>query len=136
MPLCIAEREVFYRERAAAMYTAGPLSLAQGLVELPYLAAQALIMICVAYWMVGLQASAAKFFFFLAVFFLTIAFYTFLGQALVAVTPSPMIAQLLAALVNQLFSYFNGFLVPAPQIPVYWKWANYLVRKEGKGKEK
>lgn len=44
-PVYGAERPVFYRERAARMYSPGPYALASALAELPYLAAQAIIMV-------------------------------------------------------------------------------------------
>ena len=49
-PTMAAERTVFYRERASAYYAPGPYSLATGIVELPYLAVQAVIMVCITYW--------------------------------------------------------------------------------------
>jgi len=49
-PLVGAERVVFYRERAAMLYSPGPYSLALGLAEVPYLIAQALVMVNITYW--------------------------------------------------------------------------------------
>jgi len=51
-PVVAAERVVFYRETAASMYSPAPYALATGVAELPYLAAQALIMVCITYWLV------------------------------------------------------------------------------------
>jgi ABC-type multidrug transport system permease subunit len=53
--------------------------------------------------------------------------YTFIGQALVYATPNQLLAQLLASFLNNLFTYFNGFMLPYPQIPVGWKWMNRWV---------
>lgn len=48
-PLCLRPpthppcSNVFYRERAAGMYTALPMAVAQGNVEIPYLLAQTVV---------------------------------------------------------------------------------------------
>lgn len=40
VPMVIAEREVYFRERAASMYSSFPFAIASGVVEIPYLACQ------------------------------------------------------------------------------------------------
>jgi len=122
LPICASERVVFYRESAASMYAPRALSIAQGVAELPYLAVQAIVMVVVTYWMVGFIPVAWKFFYFLLMFFLTITMYTFLGQFLIAATPNQLLAQLLTSLANTIWTIFNGFLVPYPQIPRGWQW--------------
>ncbi len=122
LPLISAERVVFYRESAASMYAPRSLALAQGIAELPYLAVQAVVMVVVSYWMVGFDPVAWKFFYFLLMFFLTITMYTFLGQFLIVATPNQLLAQLIAAFLNSIWTIFNGFLVPYPQTPVGWQW--------------
>ena len=52
--------------------------------------------------------------------------YTFLGQFLVISTPNPLLAQLLAAFLNQMWTIFNGFLVPYTQTPVGWQWMSRI----------
>jgi ABC-type multidrug transport system ATPase subunit/ABC-type multidrug transport system permease subunit len=122
LPLISAERVVFYRESAASMYAPRALALAQGVAELPYLAVQAIVMVTVSYFMVGFELVAWKFFYFLLMFFLTITMYTFLGQFLVVATPNQLLAQLIAAFLNSIWTIFNGFLVPYPQTPAGWQW--------------
>lgn len=43
--------------------------------------------------------------------------FTFFGQFLVFITPNQLLAQLLAAFMNQLWTIFAGFLVPYPSMP-------------------
>lgn len=40
LPIVAAEREVFFRERAASMYSSAPFAVVSGIVELPYLVLQ------------------------------------------------------------------------------------------------
>jgi ABC-type multidrug transport system permease subunit len=61
MPLIFGERTVFYRQKAASMFNPQALALAQGVGELPYLLVQAITMVVIVYWMVGLQLSAWKY---------------------------------------------------------------------------
>lgn len=72
MPIIFYERTVFYRQKAASMFHPRVLALAQGVAEIPYLATQAIIMVVIAYWMVGFQPIAWKFFYFLLMFFLAV----------------------------------------------------------------
>lgn len=126
MPVIFGERTVYYRHRAASMYNPWTLSFAQGVVEIPYLLVQAIVMVVMVYWMVGFQASAWKFFYFLLMFFLSVTLYTFLGQCLVIACPNQLLAQLLAAFLNQMWTIFNGFLVPYPQTPAGWQWMSRI----------
>ncbi len=43
-------RGVFYRERAAGIYSVGPYVLAEFLVELPYIIIQSVIYSLIVYW--------------------------------------------------------------------------------------
>ncbi len=126
MPLIFGERTVFYRQKAASMFNPQALALAQGAAEFPYLLVQAITMVVIVYWMVGFQLSAWKFFYFLLMFLLSITLYTFLGQMLVIICPNQLLAQLLAAFLNQMWTIFNGFLVPYPQTPAGWQWMSRI----------
>ena len=50
--------QVYYRERAAGMYSAVPFGLAQSIVEEPFLIVQTVLYGAITYWMIGFQASA------------------------------------------------------------------------------
>jgi len=126
-PIVSQERAVYYRERAIGMYGPGAVAIVSGLVEVPYLLTQGLIMSVVAYWMIGFEAIAWKFFYFFLLFTLSITMSCFLGQFLVYATPSPVLAQLLATTMTQLFVLFCGFLSPYPTMPEGWKWMNRIV---------
>ncbi|KAL4434347.1 hypothetical protein ABPG75_000788 [Micractinium tetrahymenae] len=125
-PLVAAERVVLYRERAAMLYSPGPYSLALGLAEVPYLLLQVLVMVNMVYWLVHFSHTAWKYFYFLLLYSITLLMYTLCGQFLVAATPNQLMAQLLAASLNQLWTISNGFLIPYPMIPKGWKWLNRI----------
>ena len=79
------------------MYSCAPYATASGFVELPYLFLQSAVFVPIAYWMIGFDADAAKFFFFWLVFLMALTLNTFLGQLLVIVTPNQQLGQLLGS---------------------------------------
>lgn len=82
------ERSMVYRERTSRMYSSWAYALAAGLVELPWMAAIALVFVSINYWMVGLRADAGIFFTYVLVFWQVSLFFNFLGM--VGATSSPL----------------------------------------------
>jgi len=123
-PIVAYERSVYTRESAANMYSVWPQSLAQVLVELPFLVVQALIFVPILYFMVGFVPDAGKFFFFLLVNLASLSLFTLFGEWLVMVTPNQQLAQVFGAGLNQVWNIMCGFLVAFPLIPAWWQWAN------------
>lgn len=72
MPVAGAERVVFYRERGAAMYDPFAYGLAVALVELPFLAAQALLFVPIVYFAAAFEATLEQVAFFFAMFLLCV----------------------------------------------------------------
>jgi hypothetical protein len=64
IPFYSAEREVFYREQAAGMYSVRPYAFGYFFAELPYLFLSTLIFVSIFYFMAGLDPQADKFFFY------------------------------------------------------------------------
>ncbi|WVY91541.1 hypothetical protein V8G54_037055 [Vigna mungo] len=60
-PIVAIERTVFYRERAAGMYSALPYAISQVIIELPHILAQALIYGIIVYAMMGFEWTASKY---------------------------------------------------------------------------
>lgn len=126
-PIVSDERTVFYRERSASMYQPIAFAAALLIVEIPYLMLQASFTIPIIYFMCGFTITAEKFFLFALIFVTNLTMFTVLGQMLVYTTPVLMLASLLAGMIAFLMNIFNGFVVPANSIPVYWRWLNKLV---------
>lgn len=125
-PVVSAERAVFYRERAAGMYSVGPWYLALATIEAMYQVAQAVLYVCVLYFMAGFDRTAAKFFWFLLFMFLTLLYFTYYGVACVAITPNLMMAAILSGAFYGLMNLFAGFVIPQPEFPGWWIWMYYL----------
>ncbi|KAG6519908.1 ABC transporter G family member 42-like [Zingiber officinale] len=125
-PLVSIERTVFYRERAAGMYSALPYALAQVLVEIPYVVVQAMYYALIVYSMMSFQWTAAKFFWFYFISFFSFLYFTYYGMMTVSLTPNHQVAAILAATFYSVFNLFSGFFIPRPRIPKWWVWYYWI----------
>lgn len=113
-PVVDIERTVFYRERAAGMYSALPYAFAQVLVEIPYIFSQALVYSLIVYAMIGFEWTVAKFFWYLFFQFCSFLYMTYYGMMTVAITPNASIAAIIAASFYGIFNLFSGYMIPRP----------------------
>ncbi|GJU70197.1 pleiotropic drug resistance protein 1 [Tanacetum coccineum] len=121
-PVVGIERTVFYRERAAGMYSALPYAFAQVLVEIPYVLVQTVVYTLIVYSMIGFEWTAAKFFWYIYFQFCCFLYMTSYGMMAVAITPNGSIAAIIASSFYGIFNLFSGFIIPRPSIPVWWRW--------------
>ncbi|KAG2591321.1 ABC transporter G family member 38-like [Panicum virgatum] len=125
-PVIAVERTVFYRERAAGMYSAIPYALSQVVVEIPYVFVETVIYSLIVYSMMSFQWTPAKFFWFFYISFLTFLYFTYYGMMSVAITPNPQLASIFAAAFYSLFNLFSGFIIPRTKIPKWWIWYYWI----------
>ncbi|MCD7456583.1 transcription factor [Datura stramonium] len=121
-PVVSVERTVFYREKAAGMYSAIPYAFAQVLIEIPYVFVQAVVYGLIVYSMIGFEWTAAKFFWYFFFMFFTFLYFTFFGMMTVAITPNQNVASIVAGFFYTVWNLFSGFIVPRPRIPIWWRW--------------
>ncbi|XP_030480269.1 pleiotropic drug resistance protein 1 isoform X1 [Cannabis sativa] len=116
------ERTVYYREKAAGMYSAFPYVFAQVMIEIPYIFSQAMVYTIIVYAMIGFEWTLVKFLWYL--FFTTFAmfYFTFYGMMVVAATPNLDVATTVSSAFYGLWNLFSGFIIPYSRIPVWWKW--------------
>ncbi|KDP40864.1 hypothetical protein JCGZ_24863 [Jatropha curcas] len=125
-PVVAVERTVFYRERAAGMYSALPYAMAQVFVEIPYVFIQTTYYSLIVYSMVSFQWTLAKFFWFFFITFFSFLYFTYYGMMTVSITPNQEAAAIFAAAFFALFTLFSGFFIPKPRIPKWWIWYYYI----------
>jgi len=113
-PVVVVERTVFYRERAAGMYSALPYAFGQVLIELPYIFVQTLIYGVLVYSMIGFEWTAAKFLWYLFFMYFTLLYFTFYGMMAVGLTPNESIAAIISSAFYNVWNLFSGFLIPRP----------------------
>ncbi|XP_030464472.1 pleiotropic drug resistance protein 1-like [Syzygium oleosum] len=121
-PVVAVEKTVFYRERAAGMYSALPYALAQVLIEVPYVLAQATSYGIIVYAMIGFKWTIAKFFWYLFLMYFTLLYFTYYGMMAVGLTPNHHIASIVSSAFYGVWNLFSGFIVPRTRIPVWWRW--------------
>ncbi|KAJ4718272.1 Pleiotropic drug resistance ABC transporter [Melia azedarach] len=121
-PVVSVERTVFYRERAAGMYSALPYAFAQVLIEIPYIFVQSIVYGIIVYAMIGFEWTAEKFFWYQFFMFFTLLYFTFYGMMSVAVTPNHHISAIVSSAFYGIWNLFCGFLLPRTRIPVWWRW--------------
>ncbi|RVW77635.1 ABC transporter G family member 36 [Vitis vinifera] len=104
-PVIVVERTVFYRERAAGMYSALPICL------------------WTVYGMIGFEWTATKFFWYLFFMFCTLLYFTFYGMMAVAAhAKSTYCFHHCRQHFIHYGNLFSGFIVPRNRIPVWWRW--------------
>ncbi|KAG5228963.1 ABC transporter family protein [Salix suchowensis] len=125
-PVVAVERTVFYRERAAGMYSALPYALAQVLIELPYVFVQAAVYGVIVYSMIGFAWTISKFFWYLYFMYLTLLYFTFYGMMTVSVSPNHQIASIISAAFYGIWNVFSGYVIPQSRMPVWWRWNSWI----------
>ncbi|THG03516.1 hypothetical protein TEA_013726 [Camellia sinensis var. sinensis] len=116
------ERTVFYRERAAGMYSELPYAFAQVAIETIYVVIQTLIYALLLYSMIGFEWTAVKFFYFYYFIFMCFTYFSMYGMMVVALTPNHQIAAIVMSFFFSLWNLFSGFLIFRPNIPIWWRW--------------
>ncbi|AQK96537.1 ABC transporter G family member 40 [Zea mays] len=124
-PVVVVERTVFYRERAAGMYSAFPYAFGQVAIEFPYISVQTLIYGVLVYSMIGFEWTAAKFLWYLFFMYFTLLYFTFYGMMAVGLTPNESIAAIISSAFYNVWNLFSGYLIPRPKMPVWWRWYSW-----------
>lgn len=120
------ERIVFYKQRAAGMYSALPYTFAQVAIELPYTFVQTLIYGVPVYAMMGFEWTSAKFFWYLFFMYFTFLYFTFFGMMAVGLAPNGGVAAIGCSAFYALWNLFSGFLIPVSKIPIWWSWYYWI----------
>ncbi|KAK4372801.1 hypothetical protein RND71_008185 [Anisodus tanguticus] len=121
-PVVAVERTVFYREKAAGMYSAIPYAFGQVVIEIPYVFVQSAFYGVIVYAMIGFEWTAVKFFWYFFFMYFTLLYFTFYGMMTVAITPNQNVASIVAAFFYAVWNLFSGFIIPRPRIPIWWRW--------------
>ncbi|GJP35639.1 hypothetical protein CLOM_g20158, partial [Closterium sp. NIES-68] len=125
-PLVAVERTVYYREKAAGLYGALPYALAQGLIELPYVLLQTFVYCIITYALIQFEWTAGKFWWYILFMFITLLCFTMYGLLAISITPNEQLAMLLSSFFVPFWNLLCGFIIPRPQIPVWWQWFYWL----------
>ncbi|KAF5953991.1 hypothetical protein HYC85_006847 [Camellia sinensis] len=122
LPIVAIERTVFYREKAAGMYSALPYAFAQVSIEMVYVTIQTLVYSLLLFSMIGFEWKVGKVLWFYYYMLMCFIYFTIYGMMIVALTPGFQIAAVVMSFFLNFWNLFSGFLIPRPQIPVWWRW--------------
>ncbi|MCD7463338.1 transcription factor [Datura stramonium] len=122
MPVVAVERTIFYRERAAGMYSTIPYAFGQVFIEMPYVFVQAVFYGVIVYAMIGFEWTVTKFFWYLFIMYFTLLYFTFYGMMTIALTPNQNIAHIVSLFLFAMWNLFSGFIVPRPRMAIWWRW--------------
>ncbi|KAG6497045.1 hypothetical protein ZIOFF_044931 [Zingiber officinale] len=121
-PVVGIERTVFYRERAAGMYSALAYAFAQVNVEMVYVLAQGLIYTLLLFPMIGFGWHTSNFLWFLFFIIACFSYFILYGMMVVALTPNHQVAAILSSFFYTFWNLYAGFLITRPSMPVWWRW--------------
>lgn len=114
-----AERNMYYRHKAALMYDKRALVAAFTIAELPFILLSSMLFVSIFYFMVGFAADIGKFFYFYFFIFMTMGIFTFAGQMLVSLTRDATSAQGFGGVLVTLTSLFTGVLIRPKIFPIF-----------------
>ncbi|XP_030549974.1 ABC transporter G family member 38-like isoform X1 [Rhodamnia argentea] len=125
-PVIVTERTVYYRERAAGMYSAFPYAMAQVAIEIPYTLLQVVIHWTITFAMTGYEWTATRFFLNLFFLFISILYFLYFGMMIIAVSPNQVIAATSTGTFYSMWTLFSGVVIPRTRIAVWWRWYTWL----------
>ncbi|KAL9370561.1 hypothetical protein Peur_035701 [Populus x canadensis] len=116
------ERTVFYRERAAGMYSELPYAFAHVAIEIIYVSIQTFLYSLLLYSMIGFEWNVGKFLYFYYFIFMSFTYFSMYGMMIISLTPGPEIAAVFMSFFISFWNLFSGYLIARPLIPVWWRW--------------
>ncbi|KAJ4849436.1 hypothetical protein Tsubulata_041601 [Turnera subulata] len=126
IPFVGTERIVVYRERFAGMYSSWAYSLAQVIIEIPYIFLQAALFLVITFPAIDLYWSVYKAFWYFYSMFCLLLCYNYMGLLLAALTPSFQLASIFASIWYNTTNLFSGYVIPGPLMPKWWVWLYWI----------
>ncbi|NXN09071.1 ABCG2 protein, partial [Indicator maculatus] len=125
--LFIRDKKLFVHQYTSGYYRVSAYFLALMIGDLlPMRTAPAIIFSCITYWMIGYQAVAGRFFFFMLSLVLVSYTATAMSLAISAGMDVVAVANLLITICFVLMLIFSGLLVNLPSIMGWLNWLQYL----------
>ncbi|ETO60182.1 hypothetical protein F444_21581, partial [Phytophthora nicotianae P1976] len=126
VPTYIAERDIFYKQRAANFFSTKTYVLATSASQIPLILAESLIFGVMVYWICGFEADAMRFIIFEIILFLTNLAMGMWFSFLAAISPNANVAAPLGIVSLLVFIIFAGFIVTKNNIPDFLIWGHWI----------
>ncbi|CAN6452397.1 unnamed protein product [Victoria cruziana] len=113
-PVVSIERTVFYRERAAGMYSTLPYTIGQVAIEVAYILVQTFIYSLILFSCIGFTFGVVRYLQFLYFVSMAFLYFTLYGMVGIALTPSHHISPIIVSFFFSFWNLFSGFLITRP----------------------
>jgi len=120
------ERRLVARERAKKLYETLPYFIANSIADGTSSILLPCLYGCIVYWTSGLRPSAAAFFTFELILYLTVSAAQSMGLFLSIAIPNLQISLMLAPLLTLLLIILGGFYIPIQNMNVAIRWASWI----------
>ncbi|EAL62752.1 ABC transporter G family protein [Dictyostelium discoideum AX4] len=121
-----SERPVFYDQKIGKYYKSIAYFFAGLVSDLIWNFIDVIIFCSISYWLIGLNHSADRFFFFLLAIYLLDCLVNRVSKMVSIYSPNAAIASTIAPLYFSLFLLMAGYLIHRNSIPIYWRWMHYI----------
>ncbi|KAL7602302.1 hypothetical protein Lser_V15G25177 [Lactuca serriola] len=121
-PVVAVERTVFYREKAAGMYSPLSYAFAQSSGGTTIRVCTNISIRCPSVCNDWISVDICQILLYLFFMYLSLLYMTFYGMMAVAMTPNSTIAAIVSASFYGIWNLFSGFIIPRPRIPIWWRW--------------
>ncbi|GIL92366.1 hypothetical protein Vretifemale_19890 [Volvox reticuliferus] len=125
MPQVMAERAVFYREKASGMYRPAVFAAAQGLAEMPFVFLESILYVVIMYCTIHFEFTSEKALWFWLYIWFALMICTFMGMGFMSMTPNMPAAIASGSALVLLWNLFCGFLIYRKDIKPWYLWAYY-----------
>jgi ABC-type multidrug transport system ATPase subunit/ABC-type multidrug transport system permease subunit len=122
----MGQRVVFYREKAAGMYSSNMYALAYMMAEVPWFTLCVLIFYVIVFFASQVADSFQQGLLYLLPFWLFVTMCTFLSHLITAISPNYEVANALGPGMASWFSSLCGFYLARPHIPGAYIWLYWL----------
>ncbi|KAJ1936557.1 ATP-binding cassette transporter snq2, partial [Linderina macrospora] len=126
VPKAISGREVVYKHKAFALYHPAALSLAQTIMDLPFMLFQVIVFSSILYFTVGLYSSADNFFCFILYLFVCAMCLTGFFRLVGNISASLDVAHTIAGVALLFLCLYAGYLIPPRSMKRYLWWFYWI----------
>ncbi|KAF8791853.1 Protein white like protein [Argiope bruennichi] len=120
------EQPIYLREHWNGLYRCDIYFLCKTLAEAPVLVFMTTLLVCIVYWLIGLNHDVGAFFIFLAIMVLVANTAASFGYMVSCMSSNLNVALSLATPLIMPLVLFGGFYLNSASVPVYFIWLKYI----------
>ncbi|RAW23077.1 ABC transporter G family member 31, partial [Phytophthora cactorum] len=126
IPMFMAARDIFYKQRGANFYKTSAYVLSCSVAQFPLAIGESLVFGTLIYWLCGFVSAAENFIIFMILLMMTNLAFAAWFFFVTAISPDIHISKPIAMMSIVFFILFAGFVVTKDQVPDYFIWLYWL----------